>query len=77
MRGVVFGATLGTSLLGFRLSGDDVLLALEVGGRVWSDVGEDWVSFDAWNVDVPTRTWIGDLTYWCECAYRLAPELGA
>jgi hypothetical protein len=77
VRGVVFAATLGTSFLGVRLAGDDVPLALELGGQSWSNAGDDWVSFDAWNIDVPTRTWIGDLSYWCERAYHRALDLAA
>lgn len=73
--GIIFAVAIGTSSLKFRLSASDAEQAYELGGQADNGLGKKWVAFDAWQSDLPTRQWIGDLKFWCEQAYHHASEI--
>jgi hypothetical protein len=72
--GVLFALARGTHSLGLRLADRDWPLAVEMGAMPWPEVGADWVRFDAWDADVPSRQHTGDLRYFTESAQRYATE---
>ena len=71
-RGVLFAIGHGTHSLGVRLADREWPLAIEMGAMPWPEVGPEWLRFDAWDVDVPSRQHTGDLRYFIDCAYRFA-----
>ncbi len=75
--GVIYSVAQDTSLLAFRLSRVDAALALEMGAKEKAALGANWLAFDAWSPNLPTRQWMGDLRYWCERSYRHTRESGA
>ena len=73
--GVLFAVARGTRSLGLRLPDDTWVLAIEMGAVPWSELGPDWMQFDVWDPDVPSRQHTGDLRYFVEVAYRHATAL--
>ena len=70
--GVLFAIGHGTHSLGVRLPDREWPLAIEMGAMPWTEVGPEWLRFDAWDAAVPSRQHTGDLRYFVECAYRFA-----
>src|SRR6185503_8731139 len=70
--GVLFALARGTHSLAFRLRDREWPLAIEMGAVPWTEVGPEWVRFDAWDPDVPSRQHTGDLRYFAESALRYA-----
>lgn len=81
---VVFAVACGLRFLAFRLAEADIPLAVELGGEparalaqrgrspVSAGLEANWIVFDPWGSALPSRKWTGDLTYFCEQAFRHA-----
>jgi hypothetical protein len=74
--GVVFALARGTHSLGLRLPDREWPLAIEMGAMPWLEVGPDWMQFNAWDADVPSRQHTGDLRYFTASAHRYAIDTG-
>ncbi len=69
--GIIIGVAMGTSSLAFRLSASALSTsATLLIAKSTPLFPPDFIAFDPWNIDVPTKQWIGDLQYWCELAYE-------
>lgn len=64
-RAVIFAVAVSMNTIMFRLSPDDYILAMELGGETIDGLSQEWVSIDAWGSNLPTKKVVGDLQYWC------------
>ena len=69
---IIFALAISMRTMIFRLSPDDRLLAMELGGEVVDGLSQEWVSIDAWGSSLPTKKVIVDLQYWCNQALLYA-----
>jgi hypothetical protein len=65
----IFAIAFGQRGLAFRLAPSSVAAALADGGAVAPQIGSDWVSFEPWDVGVPTDVLRARLERWCSRAY--------
>jgi hypothetical protein len=85
--GFIFAVAWGMKFLAFRLAEADLPLAAELGGdsareraQKWisplaASLEANWIAFDPWGSDLPSRKWTGDLEYFCALACQFTASL--
>lgn len=68
----IFGIAFGMSGLAYRLPPGTIPGAVAEGGKVYPDIGEEWIVFQPWQPG-ESRTAMGErLKQWCEIAHDYA-----
>ena len=65
----IFGIAFGQSGLAYRLPPERILEAVAEGGKVYPEIGDDWVVLDPWPPDEPTAVTFERLRHWCKIAH--------
>ena len=68
----IFGIAFGQRALAYRLPKERLTEAGAAGGKVYTEIGNDWVVFDPWHTDQPVNA-----SHWCKIAHdhAVAPQL--
>ena len=70
--GVIYGLAFGMNALAFRLPQQEVSKALAEGGEAFPDVGNEWVCFYPFKLDLPLDMARSRMRHWCEVAHQYA-----
>jgi len=65
----IFGIAFSMSGLAYRLPPERVPGAVAEGGRVYPEIGDDWVVLDPWPPDEPPAVTFERLRHWCKIAH--------